>query len=290
MDYSDTDLKIQQHLRADNAKLVFNRMAALGRKRVMNWIIEYGFQVDAEQALIIACQKGRYQVVQYLLTRCDVNAACCDNAAIELAARNGFLEIVELLSEHGSVSSALPSDILYTAAAAANLKLVQFLCQRNSVYTLDNYDFAFRKAADRGHLAVVQYLYTQGAGRPTNSRNYYALSNAVAYGQLATVKFMCESGYNVNFFTDILYKPAQTGDLAMVRYLYSQGVIIPADLTSADAATGHYLAQKKWLHYACGELCRRAARIYVQYHTEAEFPPQETIPEIIWQILQAAMP
>lgn len=81
MNYSASDSIIQQGVTSDNARVVFNKMAILGRLRMMKWMIAQGFRVNLEEALFMACDNGHFRVVNYLISRQGVDAGGRDRDA-----------------------------------------------------------------------------------------------------------------------------------------------------------------------------------------------------------------
>ena len=92
-----------------------------------------------------------------------------DNATlVHEAARRGYLEILEVLVEHGAVLNGLDGSgntPLHLAALNKHIDTVIFLVQKGCPLNVlnDEGDTAIRSAVKAGHFDIVRYLHRQGA-------------------------------------------------------------------------------------------------------------------------------
>ncbi|KAJ3329290.1 hypothetical protein HDU76_008218 [Blyttiomyces sp. JEL0837] len=66
-------------------------------KRLVELLVMKSNQVDPHEALRIACNDGRFDLVKILVGMPGVDASVGDNELLRVACRNGFLEIVKVL-------------------------------------------------------------------------------------------------------------------------------------------------------------------------------------------------
>ena len=116
-------------------------------------------------ALDAAAENGHLAVVELLLPHLDPKAF--DSWALSEAAANGHLAVVELLLPHWD-PKALDSLALISAAKYGHLAVVELLLPHSDPKACDSW--ALRVAAKYGHVAVVELLLPHSAGEASRLR------------------------------------------------------------------------------------------------------------------------
>lgn len=132
---------------------------------------------------------------------------------------NGILfELRYLVEEKGINPHQADEWALRRAAELGHLPIVQYLVERGSdLHILD--DAALRRAAATGQLPVVDYLLQEGA-----RINKSVLYQAAVQGHIHILRYFVRHGANLSLILDdALCRVVLTGDVAMVRYLVEQG-------------------------------------------------------------------
>ena len=131
-------------------------------------------------------------------------AAQCTTYAMNWAAENGHLAVVEFL--HG-VGAPCTANAMGWAAEHGHLAVVEFLHGIGAPYTAD----AMEWAAGNGHLAVVQFLHGVGAPYTHNAMNW-----AASHGHLAVVQFL--HGIGAPYTADAMNRAAMDCHLDVVEF------------------------------------------------------------------------
>ena len=142
-----------------------------------------------------------------------------------IAARNGYLDIVKYLIEHG-ITTCSKNDALQDSSANGHLDIVKYLVEQGSdIHALD--DYPLRWASHNGHFDIVLYLIEQGAD--IHTRNDCALRWASEYGYFDIVKCLVEHGADIHAVNDYPLRIAsEEGYLDIVKYLIEHGANIHA--------------------------------------------------------------
>ncbi|KAL8670597.1 MAG: hypothetical protein Q9168_004871 [Polycauliona sp. 1 TL-2023] len=172
-------------------------------------------------AIRTAAQMGRSKMTKCLLERENLTAQARSRIleAVEIAAAQGHLEIVELLLDGGAIALSGPES------------------HQEKLKTLSN---GLTRAAYHGHLNMVSFLLDQGADINVRWQLMSVgliltpLQAAVINSQLRVVTELIERGANVelrgqNGYTHLHYS-AVSGNTAIAAYLLSHG----ADLNAKD--------------------------------------------------------
>ena len=133
---------------------------------------------------------------------------------------------------------------IIAAAAAGDLDAVRASHKDTRVMNSWGED-AIRLASENGHLAVVKYLYKNGAGFWVNT----AFESASENGHLAVVKYLRKKRADIRANT-AFELASKNGHLAVVKYLHKKGADIQTNNNAAiiGASENGHLAVVKYLH------------------------------------------
>jgi ankyrin repeat protein len=177
---------------------------------VMRLLLEYG-ALDKRSALYEAVSKADLEVVRQLLhagVETSDERTSAKPPALELAARQDKLEIMQVILEHGAsvweTSCALQGAAALGRTEAARL-LISSGADVNAARMLDDERTArtaLQAAAEGAHLALVRLLLDEGAEVERESVSKYergtALQFAAIAGSVSVVNELIQRGADVN--------------------------------------------------------------------------------------------
>lgn len=132
--------------------------------------------------LIEAVEKNHIKMVEYLIQNgCNIMAR--ENSAIEIAVKNGNLDMLKLIIKYGgSVKNAFN-----VASINGRFEIIQYLVN-NNIIDITNPSFDIVLAAAWGHLDIVKYLLKNGAN--ISSQNNKAIKMAKMNNRTDVVDFL----------------------------------------------------------------------------------------------------
>ena len=158
---------------------------------------------------LAACRQGDIEDARECLVR-GANPNYRDetgSTALIEAAREGHLDIMELLLEH-DVDVNVQEDIgQYTAIMAAadfgNKQIVQLLIENKADLSMKNVneETALMRASRQGHTEIVQLILKETNGNQINMKNKHdetSLTKAAREGRKDVVRLLLDSGAHVN--------------------------------------------------------------------------------------------
>lgn len=197
-------------------------------------------QKKFELPINIAIKSGHLHIVEYLIT--TGHYAPNDNGSsslVQLAYNCNKIHIARFLIKRFLITRSLPSKIinkyyLEIALFHGDLETVKYFVSDGmnvidirDIFTGPGDDnvFPISRAAQLGHLELVQYLVELGAD-PQSDDNL-PIKQACESGHLQVVKFLVEKGADIRAENDeALKRAAQNGRLHVVKYLVSLGADI----------------------------------------------------------------
>ncbi|THW90548.1 hypothetical protein D6D15_04451 [Aureobasidium pullulans] len=117
-------------------------------------------------ALKYACAIGRHEIVEYLLENDADFRKPCDylNLPLEIACRNGTLEVINMLLKYGAKVDACDSGALTAACEVGHIGIAQLLlAQGADVNGRRKSKTPIQAACSGGHLELVELLLDRGA-------------------------------------------------------------------------------------------------------------------------------
>lgn len=196
----------------DEALIHASRNGDFGTTKLL---LENGANVHTKSdlPLEVASKNGHLEVVKLLSQyNEDINII-----PLELAAGNGHLEVVKFLSENGPVSDRA----LLISSGRNHFKIVKFLLEKNKQNVYINESLII--ASEHGYTKIVKLLLEQ-VGVNVNAENGKALKKASANGHLEVVKLLIKNGANVNVSNSSpLVSASWHGHLEIVKLLLKNG-------------------------------------------------------------------
>ncbi|XP_037945333.1 protein fem-1 homolog CG6966 [Teleopsis dalmanni] len=189
-------------------------------------------RVHGATPLVIACRNGHFDVVQYLLTNCNVD-----------------IEEVGSVRFDGEPIEDAPA--LWCAAAAGHLGIVKLLVRRgaNVNSTSRTNSTPLRAACYDGHFEIVKYLVQHGADfEVANRHGHTCLMIACYRGHFKIAQFLLSLNANVNRCSikgnTALHDCAESGSLEILQLLLKHGATMDEDYYGmtpllAASVTGH---------------------------------------------------
>lgn len=185
---------------------------------------------DDRGGIIDDCMNSHQQTLKILMYWQGGDKAR-NNHTIELASKNGHLEVVKYLTSIGVDVTNVNNQSLQCACRNGHLEIAKYLV---SVGATDTFGQALQVASQNGHLEVVKYLVSIGGD------GIVAKDSAITHGHLEIVKYLVSIGINV-IETDRVQIASLYGCLDIVKYLVSLGADVVNDSTSISWASrkGH---------------------------------------------------
>ncbi|RLN70902.1 hypothetical protein BBJ28_00017974, partial [Nothophytophthora sp. Chile5] len=200
--------------------------------------------------LSAAVKAGHLDIVRWL----QRNARCeCKGSAKDDAAKNGDLGMVQFLQEH--FLRAMPSAFQTNwAAERGHLAVVQWLHDNHMVHPLGCTTYAMNRAASNGHLEMVQWLHEHRKEGCTTE----AMDTAAEFGHLHIVQWLHD--HRSEGCTSLaMDRAARSGHLNVVQWLHEHRTEGCTTDAMDSAAEGNHMETVQWLHENRGEGCTTRA-------------------------------
>ncbi|EFA84506.1 hypothetical protein PPL_02541 [Heterostelium album PN500] len=165
-------------------------IAARGYLETLKFLAEQQLGVDCYtvECMNQACQFGRLEVVKYLH---ENRSEGCTAKALNSAILNGHLGVVRFLMEKRSEQFGLADreQAIQTAAKLGKLEIVKLFVEEFNCEPLlaKNVQCCFDESSQRGHLAVIKYLYSK---YPEQISIEKSLSYAISIDQFDIVDYL----------------------------------------------------------------------------------------------------
>jgi ankyrin repeat protein len=227
-----------------------------GHKKVVKLLANKDVKLKGKKrsriALHCAVMSGPSAVFKALVDKGDVNLKNTGQTALQLAAENGYREVVKKLLVNKRAETNSKDDdsrtALHLAAANGHVAVVKLLVD-TGVDAENNSRTALHVAAENGHLAVIKQLIENGAN--VNARQDYSQTSlhlAAANGHAAVIKLLIENGADINLkekdhARTALHVAAANGHEAVVKQLVENGAAI--NLKENDGWTALHMAAAK---------------------------------------------
>ncbi|XP_014275622.1 protein fem-1 homolog CG6966 isoform X3 [Halyomorpha halys] len=191
-----------------------------------------GTKTNGATPLVMACRNGHYDVVEYLVDRC--------NADLEQPGSVVF--------DGETIEGAPP---LWCAAAAGHFSVVKFLVRRGASVnsTTKTNSTPLRAACFDGHYEIVKFLVEQGADIEVSNRHGHTCLMIACYkGHYQIAQYLLGLGANVNRKSvkgnTALHDCAESGSLNILKMLIEHGAKMDVDSYGmtpllAASVTGH---------------------------------------------------
>lgn len=143
---------------------------------------------DHNCAIEVASKYGRDHVVEYLLTKHEVDPSDNDDIAIEMAARNGHVGVVAMLLKDKRVSPEW-TDALVCACRYGHTDVVRLLL--HYMNPAEDKNYAIGTASKHGHFATVKLLMDDERVNASDHDNY-AISKALENGHIEIMALLIQ--------------------------------------------------------------------------------------------------
>ncbi|GLE04940.1 hypothetical protein PINS_up013921 [Pythium insidiosum] len=225
-----------------------NALAAHDCLALLRWVLQTFPEETAltHDALDVAAANGHLEVVQFLH---EHSAEGGSIAAMDGAARHGHLAVVEFLDSHrdeGCTTAAMDD-----AAAHGHLEVVKYLHERRSEGCTTA---AMDLAAEHGHLDVIKFLHTNRHEGCTTS----AMDGAASRGHLEVVRFLHEHR-DEGCTVAAMNRAATNGHLDVVRFLQAHRTEGATERAMDGAAAHGHIEIVRFLHETRDEGCTEVA-------------------------------
>jgi ankyrin repeat protein len=238
--------------------------ATLGYQRIVQLLLIYGADVEAQSernkdtALSAACQAGKYECCEILLTKGQANKEhrnISDYTPLSLAASGGYVNIIKLLLSHGAeinsrTGSKLGISPLMLAAMNGHTQAVKLLIDMGSDVNAQietNRNTALTLACFQGRHDVVSLLLERKANIEHRAKTGLTpLMEAASGGYEIVGRILLEKGADVNASPvpnskdTALTIAAEKGHLKFVQLLIEYGSQL--DVKNKKGATPLWLA------------------------------------------------
>lgn len=159
-----------------------------------------------------------------------------DGTALDFAVHykgpaNVSFEMVEWFASLGpdQVGSQTKTDGLGAAAVLGRMDMVKVLAEHGA-FVRDNDDYAFRRAAEKGHLELAKWLHTT-YGSDVQAKGDYSIGLAAQNGHLEMCQWLVSEGADPTADDDYaMVFAARHGHAEVVQWLLQQG----ADVSARD--------------------------------------------------------
>jgi len=135
--------------------------AAGGHLEVVKWVYEHAQEGHLYGAIEAAAAGGHLAVVDWLAQHGTGRVSPPEREVIFEAAKGGHLPVIEYACKGRSPSHRVMVQAAIKAARHGHTDVVRYLCNSGrSALTADGLDRMVDAAAERGHIAIVEFLWT----------------------------------------------------------------------------------------------------------------------------------
>ena len=219
---------------------IFRPDEHVDQMNVFGFSFQQARSLDAiPQPLYYAAQLGHMQLCEWLVGQpgCDVNAVRGTfGQAIQIAARCGHANVVQLLLDRGAFTDRHCGEYAYPLQAAAyggHVSVINLLLDSGAAVNAvgGRLGSALIAACDQGHLDAARVLLDRGADMDIVCVNKgKALNIAAQTKNKALVRLLLQRGVDINDTCGreggALYSAALSGDLDMVKMLVAEGAFV----------------------------------------------------------------
>ncbi len=210
----------------DKNHKVLSIAASNGNMNLLKKLINNGMYITP-RVLVNACINGHIDIVLYLLEKTEIDIHAKNDEPFREAAKNGHINIVKLLLEHGANQSADNDWALRWACDGGKIDVVELLLKAGSQVHYDN-DWAIRCSAGKGYIKIVELLIEYGGD--IHSNNEECLLESVVRGHLEMLQFLYKNGGDININDGKLLGLAiEKNHIEIVKYLLDRNINVNAN-------------------------------------------------------------
>jgi len=216
----------------------FNWAAMNGDFDVARLLLERGVSPKAmsygRPPIHCAAAYGRNDFIKFLVENGgDINQLdASDLIPISPASLNGHFQAVKFMVENGSKLN-IPNTKFEWPRRNGNLELIKYLIEHGADPKREDNSLVFG-AAIRGDIEVVRFLFAMGVKPVEKRKGFNLLHSAAVSGNGELVEFLLSQGYSINEVNDdgqtALWLAVDKNRIEAVKILLSRG----ADKTIAD--------------------------------------------------------
>jgi ankyrin repeat protein len=196
---------------------------------------------NSNAALEMAAEYGHLDIVEYL-EDLGADLSTNDNYALRNSSYNFHWHVVKYLLNKGCDPNVGEGLVLCRAVQDGNLEIIKLVISKGCDLKLCGYD-AVARGAKYGHLNIVKYLVNLGCDFKNSRTLIYAAEN----GHLEIVKYLIRSGddYYENKLLALNFSCSR-GRLNVIEYLISNGnyFVLCKEAFIGCLKYGYYIAYK----------------------------------------------
>ncbi len=182
----------------------------------------YNVRQNGDEALRMAAEQGRINMVKYLVRTCGCDITVGSNSVLHSAAMDGYLNIVKyIMKDFPELSNSIK--VFQMAARGGHVEIMNHLVvHSNALQVFVHHPSILRHAAECGHLKMVQYL-VENCGVSVMVDASGALRMGVDKGHGPVVKYLVENGADINAMNGYaLTSAAEREDIPLLRVLVKE--------------------------------------------------------------------
>jgi ankyrin repeat protein len=187
----------------------WRKICRIGDLKAVKWLIKLNKNQHLNAAAEIAAECGHLEILKYLYE----HGADCDQWIMESAIDYGHVNIIKYLV---SIDEAFVPSIIFRSDL-----------ERDTYHNTSYETYPIDIAARNGYVELFKYLYEHEHGHECEQ---YTIYYAAKYGYIAIIKYICETiipSSNINKEINVAVKQ---GDIESLRYIYYRNhySILPA--------------------------------------------------------------
>jgi hypothetical protein len=178
------------------------------KEDIIEWIQQHP-KIDTKTLVRCLVDHGSVSVLEFVDTQRKIDSTCIEEC-MEISAEHGDIQTFKWLCKHKNAKS-IHTNCMDKAAENGHLEMVEYIYLNNGTCTT----YAMDKAAENGHIGVVEFLHNNDIGGCT----VYAIDGAAANGCVYVIEFLYKNRKE-GCTTNALIQASKNGYVDAVKFLY----------------------------------------------------------------------